>query len=78
MVWRVDDRNDMVTIKIRDEELVYNADEVTADLLRQLARDYGLSKFTVTINGQEVPSPNDFDGVNPGDVVEIVPYDVWA
>lgn len=77
MIWEVweteEDQNQDVEIEINGETKTYPVEEVTADLILELAKDEGMRKFKVTKNGNEV-DPADFD-VTAGDKIKIERYD---
>ena len=67
-----------VKVKVNGETVELQTSEVDASRVIELAKQNGLSRFTVKLNGDEIASPSEFNGVKGGDVVEIVPYDEWG
>ena len=67
-----------VEVKVCGDDLKVPANELTVDKIRSIAKEHGLSQFIVKVNGEDVESPSDFDGVSSGDIVQIVPYDLWG
>jgi len=79
--WKTDDSSSEEKAMVylpNGESVPVNDKDPFSDTVRQLARDAGLSKFNVIVDGKELEAseaPNDFSEV---DEVEIVKYDEGA
>ena len=81
MVWKTADQEarHTATVVLPDgSEEIVDGDEPFAETIRKFARGAGLSKFDVTVDGDELDAteaPNDFSDI---DVVHISKYDEGA
>jgi len=78
--WRTDDTSSekAVVYLPSGKEVRVNDNDSFSETVRKIARDAGISKFNVKVDGEEIEAsdaPTDFSGV---DEVEIIKYDEGA
>ncbi len=76
MAWDVTENK--VLIKVAGSTVELPPVDVTSEKIIRIAKEQGLSRFTVKVDGTEVSSPSEFQELKGGEVVEIVPYDEWG
>ncbi|MCD4657960.1 MAG: hypothetical protein K8S87_10515 [Planctomycetes bacterium] len=66
-----------VTVNIGGNETQEQPETITVEWLATKARSKGWSKFICKLNDIEVDKPENFN-VNPGDRVNLIPYDEFG
>lgn len=67
-----------VVLAVGGDEAVYEVSEITPATIRAAARDAGIGKFIVTVNGKAIETPMDFPKLKSKDYIKVLPYDEWA
>ena len=67
-----------VSIWVGGQEIQKPANEVSPQYITDLAREKAIRNFMVSINGNDIQSPEQFPTIHNGDKIEISPFDKWG
>ena len=66
------------TVAVAGEETEIEISEINPSVIRGKARDAGIGKFVLLINGKAIETPSDFPTLKGKEHIKVLPYDEWA